>query len=197
MEEKFCNWEENKDAILMMCTEMYHGKRHLPIIYGDYFFAEAIYRLMGFDTLYPNDKNIVKIFNKDYEVVDYCELITSTTAEVIGTYSTDFYKDFPAILKNKYNNRTAYYIGCRDTGALLGDFYKSVLNECNIACYNLPDGATVHSRTDEENEYLFVENYTEKQQNINISIECLDMETGKIYNGKVEEHNVKILKVLK
>ena len=49
MEEKFCNWEENEDSILQMGTEMYTRGIHKPIIYGDYFFAEAIAKLKGFD----------------------------------------------------------------------------------------------------------------------------------------------------
>ena len=50
MEEKFCNWEKNEDSILQMGTERYNsdGKGdHIPIIYGDYFFTEAILKLRG------------------------------------------------------------------------------------------------------------------------------------------------------
>ncbi len=47
MEEKFCNWEENEDSILQMGTEMYTRGIHMPIIYGDFFFAEAIAKLRG------------------------------------------------------------------------------------------------------------------------------------------------------
>ena len=43
LEKKFCNWKEDEDGILMMGTERYHGEvgRHIPIIYGDYFFIEV------------------------------------------------------------------------------------------------------------------------------------------------------------
>lgn len=51
MEEKFCDWTEENDSIVQMGTERYHGKDgkgiHIPIIYGDYFFAEALYKLRG------------------------------------------------------------------------------------------------------------------------------------------------------
>ena len=49
MEEKFCDWDTSTDAILGMGTERYHGEqgRHIPIIYGDYFFVEAIAKLTG------------------------------------------------------------------------------------------------------------------------------------------------------
>lgn len=54
MEKKFCNWEENEDSILQMGTEAYNSPEtgtHIPIIYGDYFFVEAVYKLKGFDFL--------------------------------------------------------------------------------------------------------------------------------------------------
>ncbi len=49
MEKQFCNWDEDEDSILQMGTERYHTEtgRHMPIIYGDYFFIEALYKLRG------------------------------------------------------------------------------------------------------------------------------------------------------
>ena len=51
MEKEWCNWEENEDSILQMGTEMYTGGIHKPIIYGDYFFTEAILKLNGSEFL--------------------------------------------------------------------------------------------------------------------------------------------------
>ncbi len=56
MEKAWCNWEESEDSILQMGTERYvfdgntHGL-HIPIIYGDFFFAEAMLKLRGSDFL--------------------------------------------------------------------------------------------------------------------------------------------------
>lgn len=49
LEREFCDWDERTDAVLQMGTERYHSDvgRHIPIIYGDFFFAEAIIRQMG------------------------------------------------------------------------------------------------------------------------------------------------------
>lgn len=52
MEEKFCNWKEDEDGILGMGKVAYHEQgenQQVPIIYGDYFFAEAVLRLMEKD----------------------------------------------------------------------------------------------------------------------------------------------------
>ncbi|MEG1880142.1 MAG: glycoside hydrolase family 88 protein [Oscillospiraceae bacterium] len=55
MEEKFCNWEDDEDSILQMGTEAYRpreGGKHIPIIYGDYYFIEALYKLRDNDMLF-------------------------------------------------------------------------------------------------------------------------------------------------
>ena len=51
MEKSWCNWSENEDSILQMGSLMYEKEQHMPIIYGDYFFAEAVLKLKGTDFL--------------------------------------------------------------------------------------------------------------------------------------------------
>ena len=52
-DEKFANWDPEKDAITTGGTFFYHDpdgtNTEVPIIYGDYFFIEAILRLKGKD----------------------------------------------------------------------------------------------------------------------------------------------------
>lgn len=49
-EERFCDWSDNEDSILQMGSESYHSEKgQLPIIYGDFYLAEAVSLLMGFD----------------------------------------------------------------------------------------------------------------------------------------------------
>ena len=54
LEAKCCNWSENEQAILGMGTVAYHfeGGQHIPIIYGDYYFIEAILKLKGNELLF-------------------------------------------------------------------------------------------------------------------------------------------------
>ena len=57
LDEKCCDYTASEDSILQMGTERYpqNGNMkgvHIPIIYGDYFFIEAIYKLKGFDILF-------------------------------------------------------------------------------------------------------------------------------------------------
>ncbi len=47
-DERFCDWDPSRDSIVQMGTGSYHSEndRHVPIIYGDYFFIEAVLRLL-------------------------------------------------------------------------------------------------------------------------------------------------------
>ena len=52
MEQHFCNWDEDEDGILGMGKVAYHEQgenQQVSLIYGDYFFIEAILRLMDQD----------------------------------------------------------------------------------------------------------------------------------------------------
>lgn len=54
LEKNFCDWNPEKDSILQMGSEAYHvkGEPHKPIIYGDYFFIEALYKLKNLGPLF-------------------------------------------------------------------------------------------------------------------------------------------------
>ncbi len=52
-EERFCDWSTEEQSIVQMGTGSYHGKaHHYPIIYGDYYFIEALMKLNGNEKLF-------------------------------------------------------------------------------------------------------------------------------------------------
>ncbi len=116
------------------------------------------------DTLTPDEKNRVKIVcGREYDAVDYCEIIHAKGAKVTGEFEHDFYKGSPALTENKYGEGEAHYIAFRDNGDFCIDFYKMLADRKGIKRNiesELPHGVTVQSRTDGENEYLFIQNYT-------------------------------------
>ena len=48
-EEKYADWTEEEASIIQMGTEAYERGHNVPIIYGDYYFIEAILKLKGSD----------------------------------------------------------------------------------------------------------------------------------------------------
>ena len=52
MEKHHADWSLSSPAILTHCTAAYFGDHHIAMNYGDYFFIEAVHRLLGDYTLY-------------------------------------------------------------------------------------------------------------------------------------------------
>lgn len=52
-DRRFCDWDPTRDGIVQMCSGAYHSEhdRHVPMVYGDYFFLEGVLRLLGKDAL--------------------------------------------------------------------------------------------------------------------------------------------------
>lgn len=51
LEAKFCDWSDTEDGILLGGSERYGNGENMHIIYGDYYFTEAILKLCGNDFL--------------------------------------------------------------------------------------------------------------------------------------------------
>ena len=50
--ETRADWSEGCDGIVLNCTAAYHDeKHHFPMVYADYFFIEALYKLLGNENL--------------------------------------------------------------------------------------------------------------------------------------------------
>ncbi len=140
------------------------------------------------DTLYPEDRNSVHFEGKDYTTLDYCEIIHSEGAAVLATYNEDFYKGCPAATCNHYGKGQAYYIAFRDEGDFADELIGKILKEAAIrSAFDgaLPHGVTAHSRTDGENEYVFVENHSHKTHTLATAHTWVDAENGSPVSGSL------------
>ena len=133
------------------------------------------------DTLYPEDSNTVRMNDgKEYRAADYCELIHTEGAEVLARYTEDFYAGMPALTANGYGNGKAYYQAFRDDGAFADMLVSRLLKGCGISGAfdgELPEGVTAHSRTDGENTYVFVQNFSDNEKKIETKSEWVNTET--------------------
>ena len=141
------------------------------------------------DTLYPEERNYIISNGKEYEVADYCERIhANDDSEIIATYKNDFYADEPAVIKNKYGKGCTYYLAARDTGAFKSCLLSEILKDLKIYgnINNVPYGVTAHKRADENNSYLFVENYNNYDVEVDIGGEKYEMSEGRSEKGIVK-----------
>lgn len=115
------------------------------------------------DVLYPEDRNSVEWGGISYEAHDFCELIHAEQAKVLGVYGSDFYRGMPALTCNDYGKGKAYYIAARTGSDLLSRLYGKILKETGIEAplkLTLPKGVSFQSRTDGEQIYCFLMNFT-------------------------------------
>lgn len=52
IEEKYCNWDLESDCLVDFGTERYGKGTNIPIIYGDYYFIEALLKIKGTDIMF-------------------------------------------------------------------------------------------------------------------------------------------------
>lgn len=151
------------------------------------------------DTLYPDEHNTVSMGGKEYKAVDYCELIHPQGAEVLATYSSDFYSGRAALTRNRYGKGEAYYLAFRDTGDLTDSLLADLLAQKGITSDfdgALPYGVTAHSRTDGENTFVFLENYTTQEVTLSTSQKWLTVEENAAISDTVTlaPYQMRILK---
>lgn len=87
----------------------------------------------------------------------------------------------PALTVNNYGNGKAYYQVFRDDGAFSDMLFSRLLCECGINGVfsgKMPDGVTAHSRTDGKNTYIFIQNFTNEEKNIETERELLNSENN-------------------
>jgi beta-galactosidase len=100
-----------------------------------------------------------------FECMQWCDVLTPTTAEAVGTYASEFFAGRAAVTRNRYGKGLTYYLG-----TVLGDHeYKAwvegILIDLNIAVMpHLPAGVEVSVRSDGERHLLFVLNLTKNEQ---------------------------------
>lgn len=150
------------------------------------------------DSLYPEDVQKISYKGKLYDAKDYCEIIHLRGAKALADYNTDFYKDTPCFTVNEYGAGKAYYQAFRDTGEFKSDALECILQELNIkGCIaSKHKGVSAQIRTDYENEYLFIENYSDgKAENIKLNDVYEYLLTGeKVNNVSLGKFEYKVLK---
>ncbi len=136
------------------------------------------------DVLYPGEAVKVRDCNgSQYSGGSLCELIHAQGAEVLARYDSEFYAGMPACTVNSYGKGKAYYQAFRDDGSFRAAMLGDILNALDIhgeISQPMPEGVTNITRTDGENIYLFVQNFTENPVQIKLDYTYADMESGSL-----------------
>lgn len=158
------------------------------------------------DTLYdeevnniiPSAESTLKL-KAQYEARIYCDLIHTETAVTLAKYDRDFYAGRPALTVNNFGQGKAYYIAFRNDTDFLQDFYENLISDLKVKKaleVKLPEGVTAQLRSDGNNDYIFIQNYTKQDQKIDLgSMRLTDLMTEENVSGNIclKEYGIRIL----
>ena len=141
------------------------------------------------DVLYPMELQHASFNGESHELVDYCEVLRLQGAQPLALYADGWYEGMAAVTIHGFGEGLAVYQACRDSGSLMHAVFEQLLSrvgvKANLAA-PLPHGVTAHTRTDGENTYLFLENYSGKKgATIHLSEVMEDMLTGRTEKAAV------------
>ncbi len=158
------------------------------------------------DALHEEDSNSVRLtmdglMDKTYAVHELCDLIHTETAEVLGTYTDDFYAGYPALTRNKFGEGNAYYIAFRNHEDFEKAFYTnllSILDITNPLSMELPQGVSLTTRYDENHQFYFLMNFKDEEVSVNIPKPLRNIENEEVMEGikKMEAYEVWVLENL-
>ncbi len=128
------------------------------------------------DSLYDGEMNLLHVdpyayhgMKKSYDVIELCDLFHTKTANVVATYSDDFYAHRPAVTVNHYHEGHAYYVGARTKQDFIDDFVGFLLQRHSVASHlntRLPEAVSVSIRTNGREQFVFLMNFSQKTQSI-------------------------------
>ncbi|MFC7322535.1 beta-galactosidase [Halobacillus campisalis] len=129
------------------------------------------------DGLYEGQTNRVKVnknelgFIGEYTAYELCDLIHLEGAEALAYYENDFYAGRPALTVNQFGQGRAYYIASRNKQPFQNNFYSKLIEESGVKKSidsKLPEGVSAQRRTDGEHDYIFLMNFGEEKQTIEL-----------------------------
>lgn len=120
------------------------------------------------------------------ELRDYAEILRVGTADVLGTYDSDFYAGNAAVTVNSYGKGKAYYVAARIDYSKFGEIMEQMLVNADIAIKDLPDGVQYHCRyADDGTAYCFYLNNTDESQSIS-DVHGTNIQTQNVVDGELE-----------
>ncbi len=137
-----------------------------------------------------------------YECRSLCDLVRLEGTEALMVYENDFYKGFPALTKNHYGNGAAFYVYADAGQDFYDDLFWKVTCEAGIqplAEGMIPEALEVTSRESGQQEYLFLQNFSQKLALEQKPLDCISEGTvlfGEI-SGKDEIESYEFIFVLK
>ena len=119
---------------------------------------------------------------KEYKTQHICDVIHSKGAEVLGTYTSDFYAGEPSVTRNSYGKGKAYYAAFRNDGDFADDFCSDLIKELCIKPPTdiiFPRDIIIRKR----GELIFILNFTDEEKAVTLDKTYYDILSETDVNG--------------
>jgi beta-galactosidase len=123
-----------------------------------------------------------------YQARELCEHIHLEGATALASYESDFYAGTPAVTMNRVGQGKAWYIASRNDLSFHRDFYGALIKQLGLPralAGELPPGVVVQRRTDGEQAFLFVQNFTAQTQQLSLPAGLSDLVDGMSVGGSL------------
>ena len=148
------------------------------------------------DGLYDHETNSISGIDGNglglsgpYQVTHLCERIQLEGATALATYGSDFYAGEPAVTVHARGEGQAFYVASRNDLAFQRDFFGRLAADLQLPRAlptELPFGVTATRRTDGDQEFIFVQNYTGQPSGVELPDGYQEMTTGDVLTGRLE-----------
>lgn len=121
-----------------------------------------------------------------YQARELCEHIHLEGATALAVYESDFYAGKPAVTVNSVGQGQAWYIASRNDRAFHRDFYGALIAKLALPralAVDFPPGVTAHRRTDGEQSFVFLQNFTAQTHSIALPADIFDLIDGEPLTG--------------
>ncbi|AFG38423.1 beta-galactosidase [Spirochaeta africana DSM 8902] len=145
------------------------------------------------DVLYPGEQQFMQVAGCDhflrerYALRDYCAVVAADTAEVLGSYTSDYMAGSPVVTRNHFGAGHAFFLASRGEDALLHDLYSRLIRELELpherSRWRVPHGVDVRRR----GEAVFVMNFTGTAQSFEPA------EGAQLLYGRATRDNTRIV----
>lgn len=118
-----------------------------------------------------------------------CSLIHSEGAEILATFDSDFFAGYPSVTCNNFGSGKAYYIASR-----MGDDFNDIFYSKLIAALDLkgamdtklPLGVTCIARYNNDNKYVFVMNFNNKEESLTLDADYINLDDSQKLFGTIK-----------
>ena len=137
------------------------------------------------DSLHPEES--VPIRMADGQVFtgrELCQIVIPEGAETVAVYGGQFYAGTPCITRHAYGRGEAWYLAVRAEQPCLDALYGRLVRALSLPRAledELPEGVVALERSG----VIFLQNYSEQQQNVTLQGRYLELLTGAVVSGEV------------